>query len=429
MPTPISSKTWGTLLDDSIKNSQYIVKDNEGRFTLVDKNSEILNKVQKLSLKEILEISQMFGREISPQARQIGLSLKSIANNTETKHYSGIRIITKLFQALVSGKENKYQTLTGRINSFAKRLIKSQTRNINDVPIQYYQKKSQHKTDQTKKTPKVFLGKGLYGSVTVDKDDTGIAVKKSEKNISRDFLIGAQLDHPNIVKMKGLYIKEQNPTEDGGTYKILKYKVFMEKLEGKTFYRIGEEGFLDQNGISKLLEETKSIMIHLFEKKISWLDIHSNNILLTPDKSLKICDLGSWKEETSNIELTKHLLVGAMEVVPTIIQASTKYKAAHEKFETLRDQLNSYSTVSSHDKKIYEAEKRKMLKMMYPPKLFGKLIPKGFVKTDHYNIKAFDKVDWMKPLAAKIQKIGNNEKKLKEFLSKYIDAVIEGLKE
>lgn len=425
MQTPISSKTWGTLLDDSLKNSQYIVKDKNGRFSLVDKNSRLPSKVQKLSLNEILHISERFRSEVSPQAKQIGVSLKSIVKYTEKKHYSGIKIIAKLFHALVKGKENEYQTLTGRINSFAKKLIQSQTRNVGDAPIQYYQTKSVNKTDQTKKTPKVFLGKGLYGSVTVDKDDPGVAVKKSKDNISRDFLIGTQLDHPNIVKMKGLYIKEQNPEE--GPYKILKYKVLMERLEGNTFYRI-DEG-LDQNEIMKLLEEAKSIMLHLFEKKISWVDIHSNNILLTPDKSLKICDLGPWKEETNNVDLTKHLLVGAMEVVATIIGVSTKYKKAHEKLENLRRELTSQMPVSKSKMKNFEAEKREMMKIMYPPKIFGRQIPLRPIQTDHRNIKAFDKAYWMKPLASEIQRIGSDEEKLKNFLNKYIDAVIEGIKE
>lgn len=424
MQTPISSKTWSSLLDNSINNSQHIVKDEKGRFSLVDKSSKLDSNIHKLSLGEILYISKGFSRQISPHAKQIGLSLKKITDRIEKKHYSGIKKIVKLFHALVSGKANKYQTLSGRIQSFANKLLSSQTKNISDVPIQYYEKNTGEKVEGQEKPAKKILGQGEKAKVFTSRQDSNLVEKIStSEDISRDYLIGAQLDFPTIVKVKGLYIKEHHPVNETDNYKILKYKIFMEKIEGSTFHKLHDS--LNEVEILKLLDEAKNTMLYLFEKKISWSDIHSNNIILTPEKNLKICDLGQWKEEDDNLNLTKNLFVGAMEIVSGILHSYEGYRSAQEKFKNLEYELKYSEKTTPEDIKNLNAKVEGLLKMIYPQKIFGKNGPNRVVRTGYY----IDKTHWMKPLLKEMRLIGNDEVKLKEFLSRYVDAVVEGIKE
>lgn len=174
------------------------------------------------------------------------------------------------------------------------------------------------------------LGKGTYGTVYEHGKQASLAVKKTYLqveyqnkkvfSIEEEFKLGSQLDHPHLVKIHDLYIKKYL---DG---RKDKYKLVMDKIEGKTINSYAESGEkLSDETVKKLLQQLQNCCLYLFNKGIAWNDTNPDNIFITKEKNdLMLCDYGMWLMEENPQTRTLWLLYGAKTIVSYILNSSSK---------------------------------------------------------------------------------------------------------
>lgn len=140
------------------------------------------------------------------------------------------------------------------------------------------------------------LGEGSFGKVYSAKDTSGAlyAIKCYKKNSTgayffsdpkREFQIGQELDHPNIIKSYDYFSAEQ----DGELtdYLVIQY-VDGSPLSNYPKRCIGREESLQ--AFAKLV----SALMHALSQDRLYLDLHSNNLMFNQNYDLMVIDLASF---------------------------------------------------------------------------------------------------------------------------------------
>ncbi len=196
------------------------------------------------------------------------------------------------------------------------------TSSINTDPIIYH--KNEHKTKLLVPTLKAydngFLGEGCFGEVFIHRENQSLAVKKSWHDLSKEYEVACYLDHRCLVAVKQLFIKRYP-----GNRKLS--KLVMERIIGE---RMDSERFSDkklsEENIERLCDDVKDTMQYLFNCKVSWNDMKVENLFLTEDGHLKICDYGMWiREENVSVRM-EMLFMGAIDLLGSILRSSVSQR-------------------------------------------------------------------------------------------------------
>lgn len=362
------------------------------------------DKTHQISLKTIELVSQFYAKDSSCDLKEMVSLISSIARSSSDRRYKGIHKITKFFISLFHFVQGKgFKTTEDRLLDLAQKLTEQpQKKALNPATIPpltqtpklpsflTLYKKGEVRTADLIPTAKSLIGKGTRGKVHLHRHDHNLVVKKTREDLKKEFSLGYQLNHPCIAKSKKLFIKHYRHGSP-------KYKMIMERIEGVS---VSQHQKLPPSQITSLFQEAQKTMIYLFEQSVFWGDVSENNIFITNDGHLKICDLGYWKKEKNTSLLTKNLLLGAMELSRWILTAS-----------------QSLENLSTKDQVQWLA------RIFKPQEFFGDQIPP---QNKILSLGAFSDVYrdelWMKSLMAKINQLQPDGQI--QFLQKYMDCVI-----
>ncbi len=229
------------------------------------------------------------------------------------------------------------------------------------------------------------IGKGKAGVVKQHGKHSSIVVKKSEEDMRHEHQIGSQLDHPNFAKVHKLYIKQGQK---------VKYKLEMEKVKGKTLTDFYRSKNLPKEQVKDIVQQAKDSCLYLFDKKIAWEDMNSDNIFIVPNDrepnkpKLKFIDYGFWKKEDDAKKRALQLVIGSMEIIGWVARGSSILPSP---------------------------------KMLFAPGQFSKNAPNQILSLD---AKQRHPLLW-DTLSKQIE--GKNEEELKAWLSSYFDEVLKAL--
>lgn len=219
------------------------------------------------------------------------------------------------------------------------------------------------------------LGAGHFGKVHVVKGNQNLVFKKTKYNIQAEYKIGAQINHPNVVKVHKLYRRQ-----DG------KYKLVMDRIEGVALAKTEE---LSDKKIGMVLREAKDCCGYLFDEGIQWGDLSENNIFIRKQSPhFQLCDFGLWKFEDDSKKKAEYLLIGAMELAQHTIKKS---------------QLN--------------LDEKTLRSIIFPSAIFKVPVDEEKILCVDYSEKA-----WMQSIQEKLA--GMSETEQKNFLNAYFNEVI-----
>lgn len=150
------------------------------------------------------------------------------------------------------------------------------------------------------------LGQGGMGAVYEARDlirGGHVAVKilapflANDEEYKKRFFIEAKnlqkLDHPNIVKAYD--------AGEAGTHNFF----IMEYVDGVSVEDVLQKrGILPQETALEIIRQTAQALDYAWTHKIIHRDVKPQNIMLTHDRTVKLCDLGLSKDVTSDISLT-----------------------------------------------------------------------------------------------------------------------------
>lgn len=249
------------------------------------------------------------------------------------------------------------------------------------------------------------LGKGAYGEVVHVRGVNNQVMKKAlpvdnPEGLKGEYAIGARLDHPNLVKIHALQIKEY----EGGE---AKHKLVMDKIEGKPLdhYRLGSEK-LSQTQFLRLMDQAKECCTYLYDQNVYWGDVNNGNIFVegeTNAPTLRLCDYGNWREERDIDKKAKGLLLGAMELTGWLVRGAAQ----------IRDNDIKYGII--HPQAFFDAE------------IKHQILTADFRHPDRAPIPGADLHDekvWMQAMMARIKEMKSDDE-IKAFLGAYFDAVKE----
>lgn len=254
-------------------------------------------------------------------------------------------------------------------------------------PIVYA--KGEKKTRDLIPTKKELIGKGVHGEVHEHRENHSLVVKKSLEDLTSEYEIGTSLDHPNLVKIHQIYVKNYGIKTK---YSKTIYKMVMDKIEGLTvkfYYEKNQK--IDNKTFCKLILEAKDCCHYLFHKKCAWNDLNRGNVFITAGTSkLRICDFGFWTNIDDSKERTLQLLMGSIQIVEKIVSISS-----------LRGKIDRENRIK------------------FPDTFFGENINEDVVipRADYYKSES-----WMQKLKARVENMTDAE--LEIFLMNYFEDVL-----
>lgn len=256
------------------------------------------------------------------------------------------------------------------------------------------------KTRELIPTQKMALGRGKFAKVYEHREISSLVVKKSKIAMEKEFEIGTQLCHPNLVKVHQLYIKE---TPEGNIYKLV-----MDKIPGKTlscYYYQSEK--LSFEVARQLISQAQDCCLYLFKQKVSWNDLNDGNLFAISHPSqdewnLMITDFGAWSIMDDSPKRALYLLLGAMEAVGWIVKSSS---------------------FRANNKKNPEQEHP----IIFPPKFFGEQI-RLIQIVSCFGPYAHENRPWMQRIKEKMANM-KEEEGLEALLKDYFDEVLKAFDE
>ena len=157
-------------------------------------------------------------------------------------------------------------------------------------------------------TKKPRLGKGVFGTAYISREDESMVIKKSErvqdpdkihqKMWRKEFQMGRALNHPFFVKVHELAEKTYS---DGSK----KYKIKMERAHGKTLQAMDT---ITRDQVKKILSDALDCLRYLYNNKFAWSDVKSDNIIINNDQ-IKFIDFERYVKAAPNKE---HLLLSSL---------------------------------------------------------------------------------------------------------------------
>ncbi len=192
---------------------------------------------------------------------------------------------------------------------------------ISSDPIKYT--KNEIKTNLLVPTMKAskggFLGEGCFGSVFIHGKDQNLVVKKSYHDLSKEYEVARYLDHPCLAGVKQLFIKLYPNIGNQ-----MQFKLVMERIIGNNLddYFLFSDKKLSNQDVKVLCEDAKDTIQYLFKQKVYWADLKVDNLFITTNGHLKLCDYGYWKKEENPSIRTMQLFLGAMKLLEVIIKSS-----------------------------------------------------------------------------------------------------------
>lgn len=367
------------------QNKTVLIIQNEGNPKLAIPNEE----QEKFSCNDEGDLNIVVYPNHRPETNEFLLTIATIIDKRSTVQFSGL------------ARRQRY--LDGN-SSFAKLKVslaeivwkdteyeKCGRSYFDTNPIKY--EKFKQKTWSFVPTDKRMFARGLSGKIYNHRYLEDCVIKKSFDNLENEYNIGIQVDHPNIVNIKKLFIKNNNQTT--------RYKLLMEKIEGQTFQNLYENSdILSLDIINKLLLQAQNCCLYLFDKEIAWTDINFGNIFLTKTKDLKLCDLGLWSIEKDFKIRAQKLFLGSLEITGHLIKnLLLKIDSKNEEFVTGK------------------AESA----LIFPEEFFEKEIVEELIIGSY--LSEFDSREWLVTIKNKIASM--NENQVKNLLKTYFDLVIQ----
>jgi serine/threonine protein kinase len=176
--------------------------------------------------------------------------------------------------------------------------------------------KGETKTRDLIPTDKQCLGQGAFGEVFGHGKNPELVVKKSSVSMVHDFEIASAIDHPNVVKVHNLFIKQY---PNGKT----KYKLVMDKINAPQLYRCQQIN-LPSKTILQLMKQAKDCCLYLFDHNILWQDVHGGNTYYdSKKKQLIVADFGLWKKSLFPVIQMRTYIKEASQVLTNILLMSS----------------------------------------------------------------------------------------------------------
>ena len=302
---------------------------------------------------------------------------------------------THFFIKKISDRDIKFLFGEGRGEQKGKGAIAS-THKPDAGEITYV--KGEKRTKELIPTEKEPLARGSKGVVHVHRDDSKLVVKKmgGKEEIRDEYLIGAKLDHPNIVKTRKLFIKKY-PDKT-------KYKLVMDRINGTpltSFYHNSVKK-LSKEEANSLLSQAKECCLYLFDQKVGWGDVNDENVIVTSDEShpekrnLKLIDFEYWKTIEDPQERALQLLLGSMEIAGWIVKSSF---------------LRAHPDLVNRDREQA---------IIFPKEFFGCKINLSQILSTR-GTGFYSKEKWMINLKNKISNMNENE--IRDLLASYFSSI------
>jgi serine/threonine protein kinase len=239
------------------------------------------------------------------------------------------------------------------------------------------------------------IGSGNSGTVRVHDENKRWVVKESKSQLTDEFNIGKDLEHPILTKSHDLFIDNDSN----------KNYMVMDRVKGeKPSYYIFSNGLGKKESI-KALSQLRDCALYLYDKKVYWKDTNGNNFFIDSEGNIKLIDYGHWNKCEDSTKRMRSLLLGSFEMVYWVEYA-----------------------LSKKDKKVRDIDSENRAKStVYPSQVFGEFKLQFACHQSLFWEKEGEKwLEWIKNVERELGVISNDEKR--EFLAHYFDEVIEQVK-
>lgn len=387
-----------------------------------DKNSSD-SKIEKLSFQDMVGRAEKMNASYE---NYDSLTLKNMVQvldqwtiQKEKKHFflRLNRILKTHFNFSFSTTTEKVRVLSQALSlkqaKLSKRELKSieVTRHPTGQEIDKIQSLA-FKLTESGKTVCLGKGKGAQGVYDAESNQA-IKVERSAvaytKRFIQEYRIGAKLDHPNLAKSKSLHLipSESNSSSE---FTFANMYLVMEKIEGTTISSSMKEAEKhSEQIILNALDAAKNCCLYLFDENIAWKDVNDQNIFITNDNQLKICDYGAWSLEPDSKKRALKLLLGSMEATSWLLRTSAIGTAEY----------NNKSSELKYPKEFFQQDIG--LKNIYT----------ALLNFDSNNpntpYRVVEEHPWVIPLQKKLEHM--NDQEIKDFLADYFDQVKAKLRE
>ncbi len=192
----------------------------------------------------------------------------------------------------------------------------------------FHYKKFEYRTADLVPTLKVCIGEGCNGKVfplnrekltltnpnsPLLKIEKELVVKKTSIDSYEEFRIGYDLSHKNLAKSYFYFTKEYHSKNVN--------KIVMERINGTILKEINK---LDIEPVHRYLNDIKDCCLYLFDQGYSWMDRHSDNVIIESQSGqLKFIDFDNWTKDDNPSILYKNSISAISELVEDIIKKST----------------------------------------------------------------------------------------------------------
>lgn len=173
-----------------------------------------------------------------------------------------------------------------------------------------------HGTHLTGKIPTISklvsdeeIGKGVSGTIVSYKKDHSFVIKPLFE-AQNEFLIGYQLNHPNINKIYALIT-----SKDKKPYALVMDRVEGVLLESKAFKLTTKE-------LCNLVLQIKECCLYLFEQHIAPYDLNPRNVFILNDKNFKLIDFDAWEKSEALHIVATQILFYSMSIIQDLVKRS-----------------------------------------------------------------------------------------------------------